>query len=447
MIRPRTERERLAGLLEQLEDAERRKAELGEEISRDIGYGPHIHEKRRKRFKNPFKKCIAARHAKKEKKRGRRRREAEMLQQLQDIGSRKADLGEIISQETGYGQYLHKKSRKRRCFNPFMKYLIKRQIKAEKEQARRRIEGEVRQQLREIQLAKAELARAELAKTELAELAMAELGEEISVEPDYEQHRYKKRCKLCANPFKKYAIKRKIKAEKKWARRQREAEMRQQLRDMPLTKTEIRFRDEPEYDEVSEIPYETRKKKKKKRLKCRKCWLKKAKHKQVTELYSDSDIEFDKYAPTQEEEFIETKVERSEPEYEEEPLTEYYGSDDYEIYEPKRVKKIKKIKTKKIKKPKVKREKRSLRKYLDTLLNDDDEIYEAKRKERVINMQPHLVTNRPMIFKCNNKKCKHLYCIKKRNDIEYDDTKKLTRKERKLLKRRISVVIEKRYFK
>lgn len=452
MVRPRTERERLAGLVEQFEEAKLRKAEFGEEISRDTGYG-YIRKKRSKRLKNPFEKCLAARQAQAEKKHGRRKREAEVLQQLEDLEAIKAEFGEAISPSTDYEQYIpttiYKKPRKRRCLNPFMKYMIKRQIKAEKEQARRQIEAKLRQQLRDIELAKAEITRAELAKAELAELAKAELGEEINVETDYVQYRRKKRCKLCKNPFKKYVNKLKIKADKKRARRQREAEMRQQLRDMPLIKTELRFREEPELEEYSEMPYETRKTKKRKRFKCIKCF-KKPKHKEVTESYSDYDVDYDEYAPTQEE-FIKTKVERSKPEYKEEPLTEYYGTnDDYEPYEPKRVKKIKKRKrkkvkkAKKVKKTKVKRKKRPFIKYSDSLLDEDDEIYEGEIINRKI--RPLFDKNKPMIFKCNNKKCKHLYCIKKRHDIEYDETRKLTKKERKILQRRICAVIDKRYF-
>lgn len=412
MVRSRAEKEQLAEIIQQLEEVERRKAVLDEEAG-------NTEHKRRFLCQNPFKKCNVIQLIRTERKLRRRKREAEVLLHLQEIESLKAELGEAISDETGYGQFLATRSQKK-FKNPFKNYVMNRQIKAEKKRARRIREAEVRKQLQDIELAKAEYAKAELAEPELAE--------DISGEAvHYERYRHKKPRKKCTNLCKNYNFNRQVKAEKKQARRKEEEQMRQRLRDIELANNAVRFRDEPESEEITETPYEHLKEKqkpyvKRKRLKC----CKKSKHKKVTELNSDSDILFGNYEPMREEEIIETKVQRSKPEYEEKPVRKYYDtSDDYETYKPRKIKRVTKIKN---------------------VPDDNTEIYEAKTAKRVVHFMPEL-DNRPLVFKCKNKKCKHLYCIKQRHDLEYDSTSKLTRKQRKILNRRMSVICEKRYFK
>lgn len=307
-MRVRAERNRLAELKEQLEEMKRRKAELRGELCHEIGCAEYV--KPRKTFKNPFKKCAVFRRMRAAKKLARYKRQAKH-QHLQDIETVKAKLGEGISDETGYGQYLNTRPHKQYT-NPFKKYVINRQIKKEKKRERRKRKAELRQHLRDIECAKAEQARAEYARAELAraelakaeyaraELQKTELSEDISDDTVYEQYRYKKK------------------------------------------------------------------------------------------------------------------------------------------------------KNKKLKKAKLKRNKQPVINYSDTVLDKDVDIYEAKTGQGVINIIPCKDRNTHMIFKCNNKKCRHLYCINKRHDIEYC-TKKLSRKQQKVMKRQkrncMAMISDKRYFR
>lgn len=456
MVRTRTEGQRLADLLEILQKYEECKAVLDEELSNETVSKQYTYEKcPSKRCKNPFEKCFI----RAEQKRIRRQREAEVLQHLQNIERIKADLGDEICDETGYGQNLNCKPCKQYT-NPFKKYGINRQIKAEKKRAQCKREAEELKQLQDIERAKSESARAELARAELARAKFAKAGVcnlELCKKFGYKQCRCRKPPKRYTNPFKKPVYEEtpdteicKLKRVKKGKKVKKTKLPHEYYRDnyeicepervnkikktnppseyyrndyeicepkrvkkIKKTKLPCTFhRDDYEICEPERVT-----KNKKTKLPCehhRKryeiCKPKRVKKTKKTRLpceYYNDDYEICK--PNRIEKIKRTKL----------PCEYYRG--DYEIYEPKIVRKITKIKLKRKKKPLIK-----------CTNEDNDKICEAN-------------ANTPMIF--NNKRCKHLYCFNKQQELECVITRKLRRKENKILQKQLCVTVEQRYFK